>query len=84
MRWILEEMKGWFEIKLRGILGPDEGDDKEVTILGRIVKWESWGFSGKRTQNIGNLSLNILGSTRERGVWEQMGARRARRGMRSN
>eukprot|EP00973_Karenia_brevis_P020156 2766133-Karenia_brevis.AAC.1 len=32
-------MKSWFEIKVRAVLGPEEGDDKEVTILGRWVKW---------------------------------------------
>ena len=42
--WITEEMKGWFEIKVRATLGPDEGDDKEVVILGRRVKWHDWGI----------------------------------------
>ena len=33
--WAEEKMKSWYEVKVRGKLGPDEGDDKEVTILGR-------------------------------------------------
>lgn len=32
-------MKKWYEIKVRAIVGPDPGDDKEVRILGRTVKW---------------------------------------------
>ena len=28
-------MEGWSEIKVRGIMGGDPGDDKRVTILGR-------------------------------------------------
>eukprot|EP00973_Karenia_brevis_P029536 4075485-Karenia_brevis.AAC.1 len=32
-------MRDWFEIKVRAILGPDAHDDKEVTILGRMLKW---------------------------------------------
>eukprot|EP00973_Karenia_brevis_P018805 2576858-Karenia_brevis.AAC.1 len=37
-------MKSWFEIKARAILGPEEGDDKEVTILGRLVRWTEEGI----------------------------------------
>ena len=36
--WISEKMKSWFEIKVRALLGPDEGDDKHVVILGRHVR----------------------------------------------
>ena len=37
-------MKCWFEIKVRGVLGLDAEDDKEISILGRIVRWKSWGI----------------------------------------
>eukprot|EP00973_Karenia_brevis_P066042 9179253-Karenia_brevis.AAC.1 len=37
-------MKEWFEIKVRAVLGPDPGDDKEVTILGRGVRWVEEGI----------------------------------------
>ena len=42
--WIQDLMQSWFEIKVRARLGPDAGDDKEVTILGRIVRWMHWGI----------------------------------------
>ena len=32
-------MGEWFEIKVRGFMGNNKTDDKEVTILGRIVRW---------------------------------------------
>ena len=32
-------MEEWYEIKVKAILGPDAGDDKEVKILGRVVRW---------------------------------------------
>eukprot|EP00973_Karenia_brevis_P023647 3258068-Karenia_brevis.AAC.1 len=32
-------MKSWFEIKVRAVLGPEEKDEKEVTILGRLLRW---------------------------------------------
>ena len=37
--WIRDLLKSWFEIKVNAILGPDVGDDKEVVILGRVVRW---------------------------------------------
>jgi hypothetical protein len=37
-------MKSWFEIKVRGRLGPDERDSKEITILNRTLTWTSWGI----------------------------------------
>ena len=36
--WITELMKSWFEIKVTALLGPDDGDDKHVVILGRHVR----------------------------------------------
>ena len=43
IQWITEKMKSWFEIKIRATLGPDEHDDKEAVILGRIVRWTAAG-----------------------------------------
>ena len=37
-------MKSWFDIKIRGLLGMDEGDDKEVVILGRLVRYTASGI----------------------------------------
>ena len=42
--WAQGKMQEWYEIKIRGRLGPDEGDDKEVSIIGRVVRWRSWGL----------------------------------------
>ena len=36
---ILKDMREWWEVKLRAIIGDEEGDDKEVTILNRRQKW---------------------------------------------
>ena len=38
-------MQGEYEIKVRGRLGPDEGDLKQIDILGRIIRYEEWGLS---------------------------------------
>eukprot|EP00973_Karenia_brevis_P059194 8241984-Karenia_brevis.AAC.1 len=37
-------MMSWFEMKVRAVLGPEESDDKEVTILGRLVRWTKEGI----------------------------------------
>ena len=37
--WIQGLMKSWFEIKVRAMLGHEEKDDKEVVLLGRVVRW---------------------------------------------
>jgi hypothetical protein len=37
---LVELLKGWFELKVRGVLGPDDKDDKEIVILGRTVRWD--------------------------------------------
>jgi len=44
LQWIRDLMQGWFEIKVRAILGSDPMDDKEVVILGRIVRWTHHGI----------------------------------------
>ena len=35
--WIQGLMKSRFEIKVRAIFGPEEKDDKEVVLLGRVL-----------------------------------------------
>ena len=35
------KMAEWYDIKIRGMMGPDAGDDKEIRIKNRVVKWES-------------------------------------------
>ena len=37
-------MASWFEIKVRAVLGMDPEDDKEVVILGRVVRWMERGI----------------------------------------
>ena len=39
LNWIQKLMKSWFDIKVRARLGPEEKEDKSVTILGRMIRW---------------------------------------------
>ena len=42
--WRKDLMTSWLEIKVRALMGPDPSDDKEVTILGRSVRWTADGI----------------------------------------
>jgi hypothetical protein len=44
LRWLANEFKKKFEIKDRGILGPDPHDLKEIRLLNRIIAWEADGI----------------------------------------
>ena len=37
-------LKSWFDLKVRGRLGPDEHDDNEIVILGRTLIWAPEGI----------------------------------------
>ena len=37
-------MEEWYDIKDRGIMGSAENEIKEVTILGRTLRWEKDGL----------------------------------------
>ena len=77
--WAEQHMKEWFEVKVRARLGPGVKDDKEATLLGRIIKWNTWGISCEadpkhREMVIKGLglednskSLNSPGTKEERG-----------------
>ena len=44
LHWCEGLMKSWYKVKVRAWLGPDDFDDKEATLLGRIIRWHDWGF----------------------------------------
>ena len=41
---MLEKMRSWYLIKLRGVVGPDPGDMKEIRILNRLLRWTTEGI----------------------------------------
>jgi hypothetical protein len=45
LAWLRDQMKTWFEIKVRGMLGHEKKDDKEAVILGRRIKIEGELFA---------------------------------------
>ena len=59
--WITDKMTEWFEIKVRARLGPEAGDDKEVVILGRTVRWKPWGLEWLADQKHRELLMERFG-----------------------
>jgi hypothetical protein len=47
LAWIYGLMREWYEVKMRGILGPDSGDVKRVEILNRWLEWKETGIELK-------------------------------------
>ena len=41
IRNVESEMRRKYQIKMRGILGPDRHDQREIIILNRILRWTS-------------------------------------------
>ena len=39
LKWIEDEMRKKYELKVGGKLGPGENDDKEATVLNRVIRW---------------------------------------------
>ena len=69
LSWLAEQMRSWFEIKVRAIIGPDVGDDKEVVILGRVVRWKEWrGVEFEADPKHRQILLDHFGFTEESGA----------------
>ena len=54
-------MESWFEIKVRAVMGEDEEDDKEVVILGRVVRWTEKGLEYEADPKHRRIILESLG-----------------------
>ena len=39
LEWVRDVLPAKYILKVRGILGPDPGDQKSIVILGRVVEW---------------------------------------------
>ena len=44
LEWIAGVMGGWFNMKIRGVVGGDPNDVKEMTILGRLLRYTDDGI----------------------------------------
>jgi hypothetical protein len=56
-----EEFRQRFEVKFRGRLGPEIGDDKSIKILNRIVEWTERGINYEADHRHVDIVLENLG-----------------------
>ena len=73
LKWIQDKMANWFEIKVRGLLGPDPEDLKEITILGRIVRWMDDGIHYQADPKHRKIMLESLGMNEGTRVFKSNG-----------
>jgi hypothetical protein len=75
--WFQALMFGWYEIKVRARLGDGERDDKEVSILGRQVRWTEEGIEFEADPKHRRLVLEAFRMVLSRAVtWKVGGGRR--------
>jgi hypothetical protein len=58
-------MDSWFDIKVRGMMGDDESDTKEIVILNRIVKWTKLGIEYEADPKHRRIILEYFGLDRD-------------------
>ena len=61
LRWVEDMMSQRYEVKVCARLGPGDQDDKEATLLGRIVRREAWGISCEANPKYRESVLEALG-----------------------
>ena len=66
--WLNEQFSNRFEIKNKGIMGPDSKDIKEVRLLNRIVAWDSDGIRLEADQRHPEILCKQLGFEEANGV----------------
>ena len=45
LQWLQEEISKWYRTKVRGLLGPEAGDEKSIVILNRVLEWRNEGIA---------------------------------------
>ena len=73
LKWIQDLMANWSEIKVRGLLGPDPEDLKEITILGRVVRWLDDGIHYQADPKHRKIMLESLGMNEGTRVFKSNG-----------
>ena len=68
LKWLIAEFQKEFKIKMRGILGPDEHDSHEITLLNRVVSWTPDGIQYEADQRHVEILLDTTGYREVKGV----------------
>ena len=67
LQWIGREMRGRYELKM-DVLGPDDGQSKEVRILNRTIRWTAQGIQYEPDQRHAKRIIAELGLDKCRAV----------------
>ena len=60
LKWLEANLRKRLEIKMRGILGPDRNDMKQITVLNRVVTWENNWITYEADQRRSEMLVNEL------------------------
>ena len=80
LQWVAKYLAECFELKVRAVLGGASTDDKEVVVLGRIVRWLPWGLSYEADPKHRQLLLEKFGLNGDSKALESNGARDSEEG----
>ena len=60
LNWFRSSIKVKYEVSIGGRLGPDDGDDKSVRILNRVIEWTDKGISYEADQRHAEIIIKQL------------------------
>ena len=60
-KWLAKVLAAKFVIKVRAVQGPEDEDQKDEVLLGRFVKWRSWGIEWEADVKLRKLLLERFG-----------------------
>ena len=61
VKWFVEELSKMFELKLKGIIGPGDNDQKQMRVLSRVITWDSRGITYEADQRHAEIIIKTLG-----------------------
>ena len=61
VKWFVDELSKVFELKLKGIIGPGDNDQKQMRVLNRVITWDSRGITYEADQRHAEIIIKTLG-----------------------
>ena len=68
IKWLHEKMASIYEVKVRGVVGPEDGDLKHMRILNRFITWHPWGVGYEADPRHAEKVIEEMGLGRGKGV----------------
>ena len=61
LQWCIGVMKKQFDVKVRGIIGPEASDEKNIRLLNRCIEWRKNGIFWEADPRHAELIVRELG-----------------------